>query len=111
MWAQITTTDSAQTIVVQVLFGATSLLTIGTIQPNSGGTVTGTSWRFTGTVLFTDATHATTNGQLDMNHQVAYVDVQAATAVTPPGLLSIAYTPQQTAVSLTVLGGCWQRIA
>ena len=111
VWGALTTTADTQVVSMAAYFGGTQMLSIGPVNPDSGATITGAAVRFKGTVLFTDATHQTAVGQMDLNYVPVNVSEQAAGAVSVPGNLNLNYTPSATGVSLTVVGGYWRRIA
>jgi hypothetical protein len=111
VWARMTTTLAAQTVSFNAQIDGYGILGIGGIQPNPGGTITTAATQFRGRVIFTDATHYTSAGELYLNYYLSNMSEQASTAFVPPGPLAVQWTPSAAAMTLIVDGGYWNRIA
>ena len=110
MWAQMTTTADTQTVTFQAFIGGNGLVTISGLNPNSGSTITNAATRFQGKVLFPDPTHSTAVSEVDLDYYFANASQQGAGAISPPGQLTLSWTPSATGLSLQVNGGYWRRI-
>lgn len=115
MWGTVTTTVDTQTAVLGVYLGGvggTLLFSFGNSNPNSSATVTGAAIRMRATLTFLSSTSATVGGQLDLNFFVNTVNQQGPTTVSASSQqLVLAITPSATAMSWTINGGYWRRIA
>lgn len=115
MWGTVTTTADTQTLNFGVYLGGiagTAVNTTGVLKPNASATVSAGAIRVTGTITFLSATEATTAMQVDLNYFPVTVSQDTATVSGGAGQeLVLGITPSADAVSVTINGGYWQRIA
>lgn len=107
-WGGVTTTASAQTVAISLLWGGisgTTLLTWSAQQPNSSGTTTNGAWMAEWEVVVLSSTSVTTSGWDGLNYYFSSL-TQTPTTITSTAneQFVIGVTPSATAVSITCAG-------
>jgi hypothetical protein len=114
-WGTITTTVDTQTITPLLYLGTTAQVigSPGALNPSSGAPVIGATIRFTGAVTFLTAAEASTSMQVDLDYFPSTITQGNTTGLptTAGQLLAFGITPSDNAVSITINGGYWQRVA
>ena len=114
-WGAITTTVDTQTINPILYLGTTAQVigSPGAVNPDSSAPVTGATIRFTGAVTFLTATEASVSMQVDANYYPSTILQGTASGLSSASgqLLALGIIPSANAVSVTINGGYWQRIA
>lgn len=111
-WGTVSTTVDTQTITLEIDYGVTDVFTFGAQPPNSGATVTGAAWRFEADLIVDSPTSISASGWDGLNFFFSSLN-QSVAAVTSTTAKAFTFqiTPSDVAVSVTVNGAYFQRIA
>lgn len=114
-WGTVTTTVDTQTLNFGIYLGGiggTLINATGVLNPDSSATITNATIRIKGTLVFLSATQVSCEMQIDLNYfPVTVSQIVATVTAAANQQLAIGITPSAAAVSVTINGGYWQRVA